>query len=301
MDEPDARSSTGQQNPYLALRQAKIARNEARLRELGLFRSSKSFKESSLPSVRRSARQADNNLIDSSTAVRQTRRCSTRKSAQQTSSTESEAPRRSARTRSNDTKAAKQILDPDVKPRKRQKVTILPTPATDGCVAPGKIFPPNSARSMAINVQKLISGGETNPGLLGKQMECNGKNFVMTESAKIAVDGFSGGSISFNKYSGVQEWGNSVLFLWVNLNAPNSEVVNDFLEEGRQVTWFGGSRMHPGTASIQKLLQVGSRNDLKDSPNHGVILWCRQYIPAEKTFSPYVCLGRLKVRTVQYN
>ena len=123
-----------------------------------------------------------------------------------------------------------------------------------------------------------------------------GKYYVMSESARIGVAGYgSGEKISFNKYSGVQEWGNDVLFLWVNLGAPKSDVVNEFFDEGQKITWFGGSRMRDGSPVIQKLVHVGSRADVENSPFKGVVLWCRKYLLDRRTFSAYVCLGRLSV------
>jgi hypothetical protein len=114
----------------------------------------------------------------------------------------------------------------------------------------------------------------------------------MEESARRAAELYEGGPISFNKYSGVQEWGNDVLFLWVNLGAPASDVVNDFLDNGRQVTWFGGSRMHDDTKVIQRLVQVGTKTDSSTSSS-GIVLWCRQYNRSARGFGPYFCMGRL--------
>jgi hypothetical protein len=57
-----------------------------------------------------------------------------------------------------------------------------------------------------------------------------GKAFVMEESAQLCSH--HSGNISFNKYSGVQEWKNA-LFLWVNLG-NGGDVVNEFLDSGRK-------------------------------------------------------------------
>ncbi len=46
------------------------------------------------------------------------------------------------------------------------------------------------------------------------------------------------------RYSGVAEWANCV-FLWVNIGGKDG-YHNAFSEEGRLMTWFGGSRMHSG-------------------------------------------------------
>ena len=142
---------------------------------------------------------------------------------------------------------------------------------------------------MKLNVSQLITNN-----IIGKTLAKTGKAHVMQESARLAVDGYDDDetpAISFNKYSGVQEWGNQVLFLWINLGAPNSDVTNDFPQGGRQVTWFGGSRMHNSTPVIQRLVTIGKIKP--GSNNAGVVLWCRRYIKERKTFEPYTCLGRL--------
>jgi hypothetical protein len=112
--------------------------------------------------------------------------------------------RRSDEARGNDSKAATVTLEPET-----------------------KTFHAHSARAMNIHVGNLVSGG-----LLGTMMEQTGKAFVMEEAAQRS--GIDVGNISFNKYSGVQEWKNDALFLWVNLG-NGGDVVNDFLNDGRQV------------------------------------------------------------------
>lgn len=59
---------------------------------------------------------------------------------------------------------------------------------------------------------------------------CLGK-YVSSKMGKAAVIEYVSGSahVSFNKYSGVLEWKNS-LFLWVNLGGPNK-----FIEKGTKV------------------------------------------------------------------
>lgn len=262
-----------QDNPYLRLRKEKMARNQARLQELGLHK----------PTTRPSS--VNTNLPKAS--------------AKKEPSEREDIPlRRSSRKRSSPSSVQDTpfLLDTISRSPKRSSpnkpvVAVFKDPQT---------FPSHSARAMELNVFKLIHGDSTTkPGLLGKKMAHTGKAHVMEESARLAVDGVDPEDIhrlSFNKYSGVQEWGNRVMFLWVNLGAPNSEVINEFYQGGRQVSWFGGSRMHEGTPVIQKLKAVVSKKNGKDSSSDGIILWCRKYIAEHKTFSPYVCLGRLSVR-----
>lgn len=64
------------------------------------------------------------------------------------------------------------------------------------------------------------------------------------KNIKVCVNIFS--APKFNKYSGVAEWSNC-MFLWVNIAAKGGEYLNDFLDDGRFITWYGGSKMHKGT------------------------------------------------------
>jgi hypothetical protein len=90
---------------------------------------------------------------------------------------------------------------------------------------------------MDIHVGKLVLGNDDEQGLLGQTMERTGKAFVMEESVRqcMSIEDRVP-RLSFNKYSGVQEWKNDAMFLWVNLGGPAADVVNDFLQEGRQVS-----------------------------------------------------------------
>lgn len=84
---------------------------------------------------------------------------------------------------------------------------------------------------------------------LGKAVETFGKAAVVT----IANNGVQP---SFSKYTGLLEWSNCI-FLWVNLDG-GSGYDNCFSEEGRFITWFGGSRMYKETAVIQRMLLSAS-------------------------------------------
>jgi hypothetical protein len=143
-----------------------------------------------------------------------------------------------------------------------------------------------------LDVHKLLLHPKT--GVLGRLLLHTGKAHVMDTCAQLAAQSsqlVKGAFVSFNKYSGVQEWANCV-FLWVNFGAPNNQVDNEFYEEGRQVSWFGGSKMHHETPVIRKLRHEHFHKGR-------VILWCRQYIQQNKTFGPYICLGRLELLSYQ--
>jgi hypothetical protein len=143
--------------------------------------------------------------------------------------------------------------------------------------------------------------------LLGRTMADAGKAHVMMESARTASSAkFE--TISFNKYSGVQEWANAAAFLWINVGSPNADVVNEFSHQGRRINWFGGSRMYEHSNTVQNLIAAGTQKRSHRGPfgekqpfswslndGGGVVLWCRRYTPLRHTFEPYMCLGRLQV------
>jgi hypothetical protein len=290
------------ENPYLALREAKIARNQARLRELGLV----PYLDVAKPQVR---------------AGGNTR--------QQTTTTTSDAPpirRRSIRLsqlpspRLEEEKTEGLPQRPKLtQKRKRgsvQESMVPPRMVKKG--ASGPTAPSNSVRSVHLDVNLLVLGnGDSNPGLLGAQMKKTGKDFVIHHAFEKAASSedqlrLAGTRMSFNKYSGVQEWGNDVAFLWVNIGDKGNSVVNDFPEGGKFITWFGGSRMHDDSPVILQLLRVGKQQAApKEQQEHtdgnteisptlstlpsssGIVLWCRVHHSETRTFGPYICLGRL--------
>lgn len=163
-------------------------------------------------------------------------------------------------------------------------------------VSPSLAAPPaaNSVRSINIDTKTLVLGEK---GMLGQMMDHTGKEFVINESFSLAAypddqKRLAGSRLSFNKYCGVQEFKNAI-FLWINLGSKDNPVVNDFLDDSQQVTWFGGSRMHDESPVIHKLIQYGQRDD--DKVANDIILWCRRYQTTTDTkqFTPYVCFGRL--------
>lgn len=156
----------------------------------------------------------------------------------------------------------------------------------------------NSVRSVSIHTKTLVLGEN---GLLGKILDHTGKEFVINESFSLAAYPddkmrLAGLKLSFNKYCGVQEFNNAI-FLWINLGSKDNPVVNDFLDNARRVTWFGGSRMNDDSPVIHKLINYGQQhqesNGVANKPHSDIILWCRRYLTDSKQFTPYVCFGRL--------
>lgn len=169
-------------NPYLALRAAKIARNEARLRELGLLTNRTGQKHRATNAAHRVSQVKD--------------------------PPRKEGSRRSARHTKHSPPAEKTITVVRPANPSRKEVT-KPKGA--------------SARSTSVNVGNIVGQ------FLGHAMDKKGKDYVVQR-----VSG-SQSRVSFNKYSGIQEWANEAMFLWVNLGKPGESIVNEFLNKGRQV------------------------------------------------------------------
>ncbi|KAL3798527.1 hypothetical protein HJC23_011831 [Cyclotella cryptica] len=276
--------NTDSTNPYVALREAKIARNEARLAQLGLLkRPSLNSKSHVVPPNRRAKRRS----VDQETQepVRRSRRISQQQAHPGNEDTcvpsETSQPRREHVRNTNDsvTKSEDDSL-----------VSLLFAPGGNASIEISTSSS-TSVRSVDIDVDALILGKN---GVLGRIMEKSGKEYVINKAFDLSASSrdkqrLAGARLSFNKYCGIQEWHNAI-FLWVNLGYNDSAVVNDFLDNGKRITWFGGSRMHDETAVVHKLLQYGSE---ATSSKSKIVLWCRKYMIHSKSFTPYVCLGRL--------
>jgi hypothetical protein len=304
MEDPTV-SNEESENPYLALRAAKIARNEARLKELGLWKQPPASKRQA---VRRQKRIASSSPSPSATTDKKPKGAALvvvtprRRSARISGldhppnyKEDSIVPLRKAGSNDifvNEAEVESQGIDNShVASRKR-----TPAASTTEASIPA---PPkaNSVRGLALNMTTLVDK------FLGKPLANAGKEFVIEETFQKAaasqedLDRLGGVKLSFNKYCGVQQWKNGA-FLWVNMGGgggASNTVVNEFLEEGRLVTWFGGSRMDEESSVIQTLIQVGKEASAKFPVplESGIVLWCRQFYTKSKKFGPYVCLGRL--------
>ncbi len=286
-----------QENPYLALREAKIRRNEARLRELGLLKANN--------------KQSTSDLIQEDSRKQQDK--SQRKRAFPGDKAASLALRRSNRlSEQPQTVNFKETTDFAHSQKTKRPRVVTPATIDDSFTteitdsqnnkSPTQIKPPaaNSVRGISLCTQLLTMGTsenktkKRNAGLLGLPMERVGKEFVIYKSFDVAASvedrqRLEGARLSFNKYSGVQEW-NDCVFLWVNLGAKGNTVVNDFMKSGTQITWFGGSRMVDETPVVERLIRWGK--EATDSHSK-IILWCRRFDSSMKAFGPYICLGRL--------
>lgn len=248
-------------NPYLAMRAAKIARNKAKLAQLGLGKG----KSPATPSAELVAAREKRRLASLEPPQRRSLRI--RYSVEAGGEGEIEAVEE---TKDGTSPLAPTVFFGSEKLGAEHEVT-LP-------IAP---LPKVSARSIQLDNEKVVSS------CLGVTFQTTGKAHCMQECAKLALPEPVLNPISFNKYSGIQEWQNCV-FLWVNLHVEGSQ--NKFLPEHR-ITFYGGKQMVDESPIIQRLKAAAA-----SFPTFMVILWCREYNPERKTYFPYFCMGRLSVR-----
>ena len=81
----------------------------------------------------------------------------------------------------------------------------------------------------------------------------------------------------FSKYEGSVQWRNGCA-LWVNVGGRAYS--NNFLQGGRQITWFADSRQHSESPVIARLLKKAKERKTTDGANGGqhtdpVLLFCR--------------------------
>jgi len=357
-----ANANAEEENPYLAMRRAKIARNQERLRTLGLLKPSEMMMKK--PQSKKSPEEQSSTVppTTATTAApvargasaykpRRSRgrekatglmlfapaRRSSRISSRQPATTPGAAPmirvsmmakQKPSLNRVN----RKRALSPDGALAEEDATAssapiIAKSVSSSSAKSSPSIPAANSVRTVDLDIKTLVLGNNNNNtnnnGLLGKMMERTGKEFIINESFSLAASiedqqRLQSVKLSFNKYCGVQEWKNA-LFLWVNLGTNDSP--NEFLEDARCVTWFGGSRMHDDSPVVQKLIRYGkegmgvaikqekqkeegvisgsasSAGSASTDRSSNIILWCRRYQPEEKKFSPYVCFGRLGYRS----
>jgi hypothetical protein len=128
---------------------------------------------------------------------------------------------------------------------------------------------------------------------------------AVQSSTTMSDENQRGMKISFNKYSSVLEWSGSTFFLWINFAVGVGPGVS-FVGSGRRVHWFGGSMIDPKSPltgkMILRLVAAGGKKgkgtrDVGSCVRGGnVVLWCRRYCADRNDLTPYACLGRLKVR-----
>lgn len=126
---------------------------------------------------------------------------------------------------------------------------------------------PKSSRSLNSEYEQFLNE------LLCIPLDAPTKAEVMSKS-------YSKGTPKFSKYSGVVEWSNCI-YLWVNIANENCDYPNEMREDGKLISWFGGSRMHSDTPVVSRLTNPNKKG--KDK----VLLFVR----FDK--ESYTCLGEV--------
>ena len=231
-------------NPYLAMREAKIARNQKRLSDLGLL------KPPPPPPPPRTTKQQPipTRHQHRSVPVRRSSRLSSLEQEKHSDDRERELLPSAG-------KRARDTPDTDTVSVARKSRSNAPTNA------PPPPQAANSVRSISLDVDYLILGHNKDhrDGLLGKMVERTGKDYVIHKSfAKAAyledrqrLTGVDR-KLSFNKYSGVQEWKvratHSFLSIYVTLSTvltrcPIPYRLHDFPID--RIAFFFGSTSVP--------------------------------------------------------
>ena len=310
-------------NDYLALRDAKIKRNKQRLQTLGLAIPSALFSSS----VNKSNSSSPSSPFDNKDGKNKSKQAKAEKAKVQVS-IPVPALRRSLRTKSSasitkpfsddftiTTTDNINISNTNHNNDNQSKKRKLRENETSSKISPtdfNKIMSdkkndakPGSTKATIIDITKVLYGNFNFPIFIGQQLVSPNKASVI-EHANLVCRNDSG--ISFNRYSGVCEWGNDAMFLWVNIGDPNDNgVKNEFFVSSSddnvmsnnggmhmKMTWYGGSKMKAESNTIKKLITIGTKaanNEL--SPKDGIVLWCRLYNQGTRKFDPYTCLGRL--------
>lgn len=217
---------TEYKSEYELLREAKITRNNERLKTLGLLREQGDKRRRSnlslslstpspASSLKRTARSQNNAQLSSLIPVRRSVRL---KNTDQSAAEKSE-------TNDNDGIVQSNMLSLSVKKSRSISVPTIIKPqdivqergSVDDLYSRERKVTSSKSRDLSISIDSIMKS-------------CLGK-YVSSKMGKAAVIEFASKSphVSFNKYSGVLEWKNSI-FLWVNLGGPNT-----FMDGGEKV------------------------------------------------------------------
>ena len=224
-------------NSYLLLREAKIARNKERLERLGLAKQiepvASPLGENVASTDKKEVKSKGKEDGSEWKPVVGTRRSSRIRNDSNMKGTLDESSSKSEN-------FGKKIGNLQLTKRRRtnsEKNSKTPTKEADTSTAKTKVViqseaKPGTTRATNINVKQSLNGNFDYPIFVGRRLAATGKAAVV-EHANFMSGNPPG--ISFNKYSGVCEFRNSALFLWVNMNTPDADVRNEFLNEGKQV------------------------------------------------------------------
>ncbi len=217
-------------NSYLEMRKAKIERNQKVLASLGLSGSS----------PKKPIKTQRPKIESEQTMGFQTRRSSRRLRNASSSPLEEELPSKALSDAivekvdailpslgdSKRQRAQKRPRSEELSASLQQSTKITRRPIVQSEAKPG------TTRATTIDVKKTLCGHFDSPVFVGRRLANTGKVAVVEHAAFMC--GIESG-IGFNKYSGICEFRNEAIFLWVNIGVPNADVKNEFLNDGKQV------------------------------------------------------------------
>ncbi len=222
----------GVKNSYLQLREAKMARNRDKLSKLGLagaFHDSnidaantKNVSKTSSDRKNASGGGGSNGAVVTRRSTRLRKRSSPPSPSSEDPSSEGQTKESTKGTISAGTDT---VLSKLPVPKRNRIATSKPTTVSEP--------KPGTTRATNVNIRHVLYATFDYPIFVGRRLSKTGKAAVV-EHANFMCGNGSG--ISFNKYSGVCEFRNDVLFLWVNIDAPDADVRNEFLNDGKQVS-----------------------------------------------------------------
>ena len=209
-------SQEASRNSYLELRKEKIARNEKVLASLGL---SKTAGKS--PKQETKVREVESKNGDVNVAIVHTRRSSRLKSSsapqvlyspiKKDGLLDTVIPKTTSKRKRVD-KSSRQIVKAETVQRIDAK--------------------PGTTRATFIDVQRVLCGNFDYPVFIGQRLSNTGKKAVIDHASLMCGNA---PDISFNKYSGVCEFRNEAICLWVNIGDLKAELQNQFLDGGEKV------------------------------------------------------------------
>jgi len=242
--------ATSSTNEYLKLREEKMARNRSKLERLGLagpYAVSSSKQNTHVPYPRpqkkRDKFHHDHQYNTNESTTINLRRSSRVKNILSYEEGHVEHSVRKQESRYNDHNGNQnQKEDKDSIPSSMPSIA-LKSPKEKTMIKERSIIKPGTTRSTSISILSTLFGNSKNDLKTHDPNDSHFTSFIgqylssPNKSSVIEHANYHSGNppgISFNKYSGVCEFSNAI-FLWVNIGVQDGDVVNEFLNGGRQV------------------------------------------------------------------
>jgi hypothetical protein len=216
-------------NSYLELRKAKIERNKQVLESLGLGSSS--------PKNNTKAKPMKNNggEINAEVVTRTRRSSRLRSSRTPDFDIEKSTPEIQMDSVTSANGAGLNEVDKVEKQNKVRKRPWGEITHTKKAIDRSEAKP-GTTRATNIDIKQTLCGHFDYPLFVGRRLTNTGKAAAVEHAALMC--GIEPG-LGFSKYSGVCEFRNDAIFLWVNIGVPDADVKNEFLDsenEGKQVS-----------------------------------------------------------------